>query len=132
MVATVTVKTPARSAMVNITRSIAEEVRESGVQEGYCIVYVPHTTAGVTINEGADPDVITDILTALDKLVPWKASYRHTEGNSAAHIKSALMGGSIQVIIQGGQLVLGTWEHVFLCEFDGPRTRKVHVKIVKD
>lgn len=130
MVATVTVKTPARSAMVDITRLVAEEVRESGVQEGYCIVYVPHTTAGVTINEGADPDVITDILTSLEKLVPWKAGYRHSEGNSAAHIKSALMGGSVQVIIQGGQLVLGTWEHVFFCEFDGPRTRKVHIKIV--
>jgi secondary thiamine-phosphate synthase enzyme len=130
MVAVVTVKTPAHSAMVDITRSIAEKVLASGVQEGYCIVYVPHTTAGITINEGSDPDVVVDILASLDKLIPWKAAYRHSEGNSAAHIKAALMGGSVHVIVQGGQLVLGTWERVFFCEFDGPRTRKVHIKIV--
>jgi len=130
MIATVTVKTPAHSAMVDITPSVSAKVRESGVQEGCCIVYVPHTTAGITINEGADPDVVVDILAALDKLVPWKGAWRHSEGNSAAHVKTALMGGSVHVIIEGGQLVLGTWERIFFCEFDGPRTRKVHIKIV--
>ena len=126
------VKTSARSDMVDITPQVADAIAKSGVSGGLCVVYVPHTTAGVTINEGADPDVKRDIMEALEKLIPWNAGYHHMEGNSAAHIKVTLTGSSVQVIIGNGRPVLGTWQRIFLCDYDGPRTRKVHVKIVED
>jgi len=125
---TIQIKTPAHSSAVDITDAVSAKLKENGIQNGICLIYVPHTTAGVIINEGADPDVIDDVLNTLDKMVPWRGGYRHNEGNSAAHIKSILTGGSVQVIIESGRLVLGTWEKIFLCEFDGPRTRKVHIQ----
>lgn len=128
-VMTFQVKTAARSDAVDITGSVAEKVAESGVLDGVCLVYVPHTTAGVTINEGADPAVMDDVLRTLDRLVPWKADYRHTEGNAAAHIKTTLTGSSVSVMVTDGRLLLGTWQRIFLCDFDGPRTRKVHVVV---
>jgi secondary thiamine-phosphate synthase enzyme len=127
---TIQIKTPAHSAAVNITDDVSVKLKETGIQNGICLIYTPHTTAGLTINEGADPDVIDDVLTALDKMVPWRAGYKHSEGNSAAHIKSILVGGSVQVIIDSGRLVLGTWEKIFLCEFDGPRTRQIHIQCI--
>jgi secondary thiamine-phosphate synthase enzyme len=132
MFASIEIRTPAHSSAVDITDAAAREIRESGADSGVCVIYTPHTTAGIVINEGADPDVMRDVLEMLEKLVPWRAGYRHTEGNSAAHIKSILTGGSVQVIIDSGRPVLGTWERIFLCEFDGPRTRKVYLKILKD
>lgn len=128
-VVTFQVRTAARSDAVDITGSVAEKVAESGVRDGVCLVYVPHTTAGVTINEGADPAVMDDVLRALDRLIPWTADYRHTEGNAAAHIKTTLTGSSVSVIVIDGRLLLGTWQRIFLCDFDGPRTRKVHVTV---
>jgi len=119
--------------MVNITPQIRDVVRRSGVQEGLCVIYVPHTTACVFINEGADPDVIRDIVYTLEKLIPWNDSgYEHGEGNSAAHIRSSIIGNSRIVPVVGGSLALGTWESVFLAEFDGPRERTVVVKILKE
>ena len=127
-----TVKTSARFEMIDITGRVAAVVRESGIKQGICHVFVPHTTAAVTINENADPDVPRDILAALDRIVPLSEGYRHAEGNSAAHIKASLFGASEIVMIDGGALVLGTWQSLFLCEFDGPRTRNVLVKVIGD
>lgn len=127
---TIQIRTPDHSSAVDITRAVSDKVQEAGIQSGMCLIYVPHTTAGLTINEGADPDVIDDVLNTLDKMVPWQGGYKHSEGNSAAHIKSILVGGGVQVIIESGRLVLGTWEKIFLCEFDGPRTRKVHIECI--
>jgi len=124
------VRTAGREQFVDITPGIIEFLAQSGVQEGVCLVYVPHTTAGVTINEGADPSVVDDILMQLDKLVPWSNGYRHTEGNSAAHIKSLLTGAEKTVPVTGGKLTLGTWQKIFFCEFDGPRRRKVIIKVL--
>lgn len=124
---TLTIRTQSRCEMLDITERIAEKVRESGIREGLCRVFIPHTTAAVTINENADPDVPLDILAALDGIVPLSGHYRHTEGNSAAHIKASLFGASQTVFIEDGRLVLGTWQSLFFCEFDGPRTRKVLV-----
>ncbi|MCD4656308.1 MAG: secondary thiamine-phosphate synthase enzyme YjbQ [Planctomycetes bacterium] len=124
------IQTNNHDEMISITSQVQTYVTELGVQAGLCMVYVPHTTAAVTINEDADPDVIHDILTHLDKMIPWKANYRHAEGNSAAHIKSSLVGTSVNVIIKNGNLVLGTWQSIFFCEFDGPRSRKFNVKII--
>jgi secondary thiamine-phosphate synthase enzyme len=125
-----TVKTSTRFEMIDITGRVATLVRESAIKEGTCHVFVPHTTAAVTINENADPDVPRDILAALDRMVPLSDRYHHTEGNAAAHIKASLFGASETVLIEGGVLVLGTWQSLFLCEFDGPRTRKVLVKVI--
>ena len=125
----VSVKTTARAELVDITGRVAREVAASGVTDGLCVVYVPHTTAGVTINEGADPSVCRDILTKLTELVPRDDGYLHLEGNSDSHIKASLMGGSVTVIIEHGRLVLGTWQKIFFCEFDGPRSRKVYVTV---
>ncbi|SHK41890.1 secondary thiamine-phosphate synthase enzyme [Desulfatibacillum alkenivorans DSM 16219] len=122
-----TVSTRSRTEMVDITSRVQDFVREEGVQDGAVMVFVPHTTAGVTINESADPDVARDIIMALNILVPGDLDYRHAEGNSPAHIKSSMMGSSVLVEVSGGRLVLGTWQGVFFCEFDGPRTRKVRV-----
>lgn len=124
---TLTIRTQSRCEMIDITERIAEKVRESGIREGLCRVFIPHTTAAVTINENADPDVPRDILAALDGIVPLSGHYRHAEGNSAAHIKASLFGTSQTVFIEEGRLVLGTWQSLFFCEFDGPRTRKVLV-----
>ncbi len=127
------VRTTRHTSIVNITSQIREVVKKSGVKEGICVVYVPHTTACVFINEGADPDVVRDIIYALEKLIPWEdPSYTHTEGNSAAHIRSAIIGNSRIIPIVDGELALGTWESIFLADFDGPRERKVIVKILKE
>ena len=122
-------RTSARSDMVNITERVRQAVRESGVTDGTVTVFVPHTTAGVTINENADPDVVRDLLYELDRMVPWEDGYHHFEGNSAAHIKATLTGASVQVIIENGKLLLGTWQGIYFCEYDGPRNRHFLVKI---
>ena len=115
--------------MVNIDRLVTEAVRESGVSEGSCIVFVPHTTAAVTINENADPDVQRDVIMELNKVIPFSDGYAHMEGNSAAHIKTTLTGSSETILIEGGRPMLGTWQSVFFCEFDGPRNRKVWISV---
>ncbi|MCK5484749.1 MAG: secondary thiamine-phosphate synthase enzyme YjbQ [Desulfobacterales bacterium] len=125
------VKTSGRTELVDITTKIAKLVKESGVSEGLCMLYVPHTTAAVTINESADPSVKGDILMVLNQIIPWDADYKHMEGNSPAHVKSTLVGASELVAIENSALVLGTWQGLFFCEFDGPRTRKVHVRIIE-
>jgi secondary thiamine-phosphate synthase enzyme len=114
--------------MVDITSQVQNEVSKGNLDDGLCVVYVPHTTAGITINEGADPAVCKDILNKLNDLVPANAGYRHMEGNADSHIKTSLMGSSVTVIVENGRLVLGTWQKIFFCEFDGPRSRKVFVK----
>ena len=124
-----TLRTQTRCEMIDITELVAERARKSGIREGFCQVFVPHTTAAVTINENADPDVPRDILAALDRIVPITYDYRHREGNAAAHIKVSLFGSSQTVFIEEGSLVLGTWQSLFFCEFDGPRTRKVLVRM---
>jgi secondary thiamine-phosphate synthase enzyme len=116
---------------VDITRSVQEAVRKIGLEDGVCIVFIPHTSAAVTINENADPSVVHDIVMELNKIIPFEDHYRHSEGNSPAHIKASLMGCSEIVFVESGKLVLGTWQGIFFCEFDGPRNRKVHVKVVK-
>jgi secondary thiamine-phosphate synthase enzyme len=123
------VKTRDRTELVDITSDINRLVRESGVDQGLCMLYVPHTTAAVTINESADPSVKSDMLMVLNEIIPWEAHYRHMEGNSAAHIKTTLVGSSELIAIENNQLALGTWQGVFFCEFDGPRSRKLHVRI---
>ncbi|HEY5497109.1 MAG TPA: secondary thiamine-phosphate synthase enzyme YjbQ [Syntrophales bacterium] len=124
------VKTSTRFEMIDITRQIRDIIREADTGSGLCYVFVPHTTAAVTINENADPDVPSDIISILDRLIPLHGPYRHGEGNSAAHVKASLMGASETVLIENGQLVLGTWQSIFFCEFDGPRMRKVFVKVI--
>ena len=124
------VKTGARTQLVDVTSEIKQAVQASGIQEGLCMVYVPHTTAGITINESADPSVKSDILMILNEVIPWQAKYRHLEGNSAAHIKASLVGASELIAIENGSLVLGTWQGIFFCEFDGPRTRQLHVRFL--
>ena len=124
------IRTPSHACMVDITDQVSQIVSESGIDQGICYVFVPHTTAGLTINENADPTVKSDILNGLDKLVPWRDGYQHSEGNSAAHIKASLMGPSHTILVHNGKLCLGTWQGVFLCEFDGPRNRRVWVKVV--
>lgn len=126
-----TVKTKAKTELIDVTPEIEALVRSSGINEGLCMLYVPHTTAAVTINESADPSVKSDILMILNKVIPWDAGYRHLEGNSPAHIKSTLVGPSELIAIENGRLVLGAWQGIFFCEFDGPRTRKLHVRLLK-
>ena len=124
------VKTRQRDQFVEITDEVGQVVARSQVRAGSVLVYVPHTTAGVTINENADPDVVHDMLLTLERLVPKDASgYRHAEGNSDSHVKASMMGSSCRVLIDEGKLVLGTWQGIYLCEFDGPRTRSVHVQV---
>ena len=129
---TFTLKTSSRVQFLNITSEIRRAIAETGLKEGTALVYVPHTTAGITINEAADPAVVSDINRKLSQLIPVEGSYRHTEGNSDAHIKASLMGSSIQVIVSAGNLVLGEWQGIFFCEFDCPRTRKAIVKTTSD
>ena len=125
------VKTRETTELVDITSEIIKLVRKSGVDQGLCMLYVPHTTAAVTINESADPTVKSDILKVINQVIPWEANYRHLEGNSAAHIKTTLVGSSEIIAIEGQKLVLGTWQGIFFCEFDGPRNRKIHVRIME-
>ncbi|RMG70448.1 MAG: YjbQ family protein [Nitrospirae bacterium] len=132
MLRQITLKSSRRREFIDITRKVQDVIESSGVTEGICVVYVPHTTAGVTINEGADPSVKEDILMMLEKLVPHRASYAHMEGNSDAHIQATLVGSSVTLLISSGRAQLGTWQSLFFCEFDGPRTRKVLVKITGD
>ena len=129
MIRTFQVRSSQRTDFIDITHSVQEAVEKSGVTEGVCIVFIPHTTAAVTINENADPSVIEDMAMAMNKIVPFEDRYRHLEGNSPAHIKSSVVGCSQTVFVESGKLVLGTWQGIFFCEFDGPRTRKVHVKV---
>ena len=124
----ISVQTKSRSEFVDITRQVQAVIDGLGLKDGAVTVFVPHTTAGITINEHADPDVVSDIMTVLDRVVPWSADYRHGEGNSAAHVKAGLMGSSVRVIVSGGRLALGTWQGIFFCEFDGPRRREVWVQ----
>jgi len=127
MPATIKVKTSSRIEMVDITSQVEKELSKARITGGVCTVYVPHTTAGVTINEGADPAVCGDIMEKLNSLVPANAGYRHMEGNSDSHIKASLIGSSVNVIIEKGNLIMGTWQRIFFCEFDGPRSRKVYL-----
>jgi len=124
------VKTHSRTEMIDITDDVQAAFREVGVRDGCCMVFVPHTTAAVTINENADPTVKDDMLKVINKIIPWDDGYRHLEGNSAAHIKSTLVGASELVAVAGGKLQLGTWQGLFFCEFDGPRRRKVHLHFI--
>ena len=122
------IQTRSRTDFINIDRQVAEIVRDSGIQDGIVTVFIPHTTAGVTINENADPDVTSDLELVLDRMVPWAGGYRHSEGNTAAHVKASMMGASAQVIVSDGILQMGTWQSLYFCEFDGPRSRQVWVK----
>jgi secondary thiamine-phosphate synthase enzyme len=131
MYKTAPVRTSERVELVDITGLVQQIVTKSGVKNGVCSVYVPHTTAGVTINENADPSVKHDILMELTKIVPFTDNYQHGEGNSAAHIKASIVGASSEIIIEDGNLALGTWQGIYFCEFDGPRNRKVYIKIIK-
>ena len=132
MVHTLTVRTTGRTELIDLTAQIQEAVRSSGVQEGVCHLFVPHTTAGVTINENADPTVKADILMVLNKVISDQEPYRHLEGNSPAHVKATVVGPHLSILVTGGRLLLGTWQGIFFCEFDGPRTRKMHLKVVAD
>lgn len=129
MLKKINVRTKSRTEFVDITREIRRIVKESGISDGIVTVFIPHTTAAVTINENADPDVVSDIIMEINKIIPFHDSYKHFEGNSAAHIKSSLFGVSESIIIADGELLLGTWQGIYFCEFDGPRHRKVFVKI---
>lgn len=126
-----TVPTSQTCELVDVTSPIEKLVTESGIKEGLVFVFVPHTTAGVTINENADPDVKHDLLLQFDRIAPDSKDFRHGEGNSPAHIKSSLVGSSVNIIISDGRLSLGTWQGIYFCEFDGPRTRKLNVKIIE-
>lgn len=126
------IKTHSRTDFINIDRYVAEIVHSTGMQEGLLTVFIPHTTAGVTINENADPDVTSDMDLVLDRMVPWAADYKHFEGNTAAHVKASMMGSSAQVIVSNGRLQLGTWQSLYFCEFDGPRTREVWVQGISE
>ena len=132
MIQTLEVSTRSRTEFIDITSQVQQFVRKSGVQHGICYLYVPHTTAALTINENADPSVQKDILMEINKIVPFQDNYSHYEGNSAAHIKSSLFGNSLFVFIEDNALFLGTWQGIYFCEFDGARRRKVHIKIVAD
>ena len=125
------VKSGQHTAMIDINREVKNLVWESGVKNGICVVYIPHTSAGITINENADPDVIRDFLMEINKIIPLSDGYHHSEGNSAAHIKSSMMGFSQTIIIEDGGLLMGTWQGIYFMEFDGPRIRKIHVKIIE-
>jgi secondary thiamine-phosphate synthase enzyme len=127
-----TVKSKNQTELIDITSKIQDLVGDSRIGRGLCMLYVPHTTAAITINESADPSVKDDILMVINNIVPWKAEYRHMEGNSPAHVKSTLIGPSELIAVENDQLVLGTWQGIFFCEFDGPRTRKVHVRFIRE
>ena len=124
----ITLQTGARTDFVDLTAEVQDAVSDLGLQEGVVVVFNPHTTAAVTINEGADPDVVLDMTAALDRLIPWRGGYRHAEGNAAAHIKASMFGSSVTVIVSGGRLRLGTWQKIWFCDFDGPRRRRIWVR----
>lgn len=128
---TLKIKTNQKEEFIDLTSKVQDIVQSSGIKNGVCVVYVPHTTAGVTINENADPSVKQDILMALRKMVPDSLDYTHAEGNSPSHIKSSLIGSSVEILIENKRLALGTWQGIFFCEFDGPRQRKVHLQTTK-
>lgn len=128
----ISIRSGTRNEFIDITAAIQEVVSRSSIQEGCCLLFVPHTTAAITINEGADPSVQQDLLSHLSSAVPQRSSYQHQEGNSDAHIKATLVGASEKVMVQNGRLVLGTWQAIFFCEFDGPRSRKLHVMMLGD
>ena len=123
------ISTTSRAELLDITGEVQKAVADSGVRDGVCHVYVPHTTAGVTINENADPSVRQDILMELNKIIPFQDNYRHLEGNAAAHIKASIVGSSQTILVEAGQLLLGTWQGIFFCEFDGPRSRRVITRV---
>ena len=129
---TIKIITKLSTEMVDVTSQIQQVVTQSGVKSGICMIFIPHTTAGITINENADPDVIYDILKGLNKMIPLNDNYRHLEGNSAAHIKASFFGFSQHIIIEDSKLVLGTWQGIYFCEFDGSRHRQIYVKIIGD
>lgn len=124
------IRTNKSQEFIDITHLINEEIKRTNVKDGIAVVFVPHTTAGVTINENTDPDVVEDILSSLNKVFPVNGSYLHYEGNSHAHIKASIMGSSCTIIIENGRMKLGTWQGVYFCEFDGPRDRKVYIKVI--
>lgn len=132
MIRQLRVKTNSRTELVDITQGVQRLVSESGVRSGLCYIHVPHTTSGITINENTDPNVGRDILKELNKVIPFDDNYGHTEGNSAAHIKSTIVGVSKTVLVEDGRLALGTWQALFFCEFDGPRERRVIVKVIEE
>ncbi|MEJ2683323.1 MAG: secondary thiamine-phosphate synthase enzyme YjbQ [Candidatus Sulfobium sp.] len=132
MISYINVKSRARTEFIDITEKVQEAVKEAGIMSGVCHLYVPHTTAAVTINEGADPSVQRDIQALLTRLVPFEGDYSHKEGNASAHIKATLVGITQNVFIDEGRLVLGTWQSVFFCEFDGPRHRRLALKLISD
>ncbi|MBI3404685.1 MAG: YjbQ family protein [Acidobacteria bacterium] len=129
---TLIVKTDRRTQLVDVTALVQKAAASSGVAKGICYLYVPHTTAGITINECADPDVARDVEATLDRLIPLTGPYRHSEGNADSHVKAVLVGASQIVFVEGGKLALGRWQGIFFCEFDGPRERKLHLKVVAD
>ncbi len=131
MLEEILITTHSRTELLNIDREVMRVVRESGIKEGICLVWVPHTTAAVTINENADPSVVRDILYETEKVIPFQDGYHHSEGNSAAHIKSSLFGPSLTLIVSEGNLVLGTWQSIYFCEFDGPRRRRLFIKLME-
>jgi secondary thiamine-phosphate synthase enzyme len=126
------IQTTACTELLDVTGKVRQAIAQEGLREGLCHLYVPHTTAGITINEAADPSVADDILMILNRIVPWQAEYRHREGNSPAHVKATLVGASQTVAVKDGDLVLGTWQGIFLCEFDGPRRRKLHLTLLTE
>jgi secondary thiamine-phosphate synthase enzyme len=130
MVKYINVKSKSRIEFIDITDMVQDVVKDAGIVKGVCFLFVPHTTAGITINEGADPSVQRDILNSLNRLIPHEMNYFHREGNADAHIKSTLVGTSVHVIVEDGKLLLGTWQSIFFCEFDGPRHRRVAVKFI--
>ncbi len=129
---TLSVRTSGRTDLKDITREVADAVARTNVERGVCVISVPHTTAGITVNENADPSVRADIEHVLDKLIPWVGDYAHAEGNSAAHVKAAIVGHSATLPVQKGRLVLGTWQGIYFCEFDGPRSRKCYVQVAPE
>ncbi|MFP3981405.1 MAG: secondary thiamine-phosphate synthase enzyme YjbQ [Desulfobacterales bacterium] len=127
---TIEVNSGQKTELIDITSDVQQSLDRSGFDNGICMIYVPHTTAAVTINESADPDVARDIMMVLNQVVPWKAGYRHMEGNSPAHVKASLVGESVNAAVAGGKLQLGTWQGIFFCEFDGPRSRRVRIYLI--
>jgi len=132
MVKNITVRTKVRTEFVDITDEVQKVITETGIKSGICYLYIPHTTAAITINEGADPSVVRDIQATLMRLIPFEGDYYHQEGNSDAHIKSTTIGVSQFVLVEDGKPLLGTWQSIYLCEFDGPRHRRVSVKVIGD
>lgn len=130
MLKTLNIKSKSKVEFIDITEEVNKIIKESNIKSGLCYLYVPHTTAGITVNEGADPSVKRDIIITLNRIIPFEGDYQHMEGNSAAHIKSTIVGVSLNLIVEDGKLFLGTWQSVYFCEFDGPRHRRVLIKLV--